>query len=55
MSFCSENAFSWDSEHPTSNESNIAGFASYQAFIRYLDGADLYLHPRSRSELEAVL
>ncbi|KAI0759899.1 hypothetical protein BC629DRAFT_1547466 [Irpex lacteus] len=51
----SENVFSWDTEHPDLNENNVAGFASYQAFTRYLGGADLYLLPRSRSELEAVL
>ncbi|KAI0087686.1 hypothetical protein BDY19DRAFT_892613, partial [Irpex rosettiformis] len=51
----SENLFSWDTEHPDSNETSIASFAFYQAFARYLDGSDLYLHPRSRSELEAVL
>ncbi len=53
--FRSENVFSWDTEHPDLNENNVAGFASYQAFTRYLGGADLYLLPRSRSELEAVL
>ena len=37
------------------NEALIAGCASYQAFSRYLVGSDLYLLPRSRTELENVL
>ncbi len=51
----SENVFSWDTEHAASNENIIAGNASYQAFSRYLIGSDLYLLPRSRTELENVL
>ena len=47
--------FSWDSEHPSANELLVARFASYQAFSRYLNGSDLYLLPRSRTELETVL
>lgn len=47
--------FSWDSEHPSSNEVLVARFASYQSFTRYLNGSDLYLLPRSRNELESVL
>ncbi|THG95805.1 hypothetical protein EW026_g5913 [Hermanssonia centrifuga] len=50
-----ENVFSWDTEHAASNENIIAGNASYQAFSRYLIGSDLYLLPRSRTELENVL
>ncbi|KAK7695799.1 hypothetical protein QCA50_000437 [Cerrena zonata] len=50
-----ENWFSWDTEHPSLNETLIAGCASYQAFNRYLSGSDLYLLPRSRKELEKVL
>lgn len=51
----SENLFTWDTEHPSLNETLIAGCASYQAFSRYLNGSDLYLMPRSRNELENVL
>ncbi|KAI0796638.1 hypothetical protein C8Q75DRAFT_741820 [Abortiporus biennis] len=51
----SENWFNWDTEHPSLDETLIAGCASYQAFNRYLAGSDLYLLPRSRSELEGVL
>ncbi|KII95199.1 hypothetical protein PLICRDRAFT_149711 [Plicaturopsis crispa FD-325 SS-3] len=50
-----ENWFNWDTEHPSLDETLIAGCASYQAFNRYLEGADLFLMPRSRSELERVL
>ncbi|GJE84019.1 hypothetical protein PsYK624_000930 [Phanerochaete sordida] len=50
-----ENLFTWDTEHPSLNETLIAGCASYQAFSRYLNGSDLYLLPRSRTELENVL
>ncbi|KAG5343115.1 hypothetical protein J132_08471 [Termitomyces sp. J132] len=51
----SENWFSWDSEHPSINETLVAGCASYRAFDRYLGGADLFLHPRNRTELESIL
>ncbi|KIP10622.1 hypothetical protein PHLGIDRAFT_84901 [Phlebiopsis gigantea 11061_1 CR5-6] len=54
-SHLTENLFSWDTEHPSLNETLIAGCASYQAISRYLNGTDLYLMPRSRSELENVL
>jgi len=50
-----ENWFDWDTEHPSLNETLIAGNASYQAFNRYLAGNDLYLLPRSQTELEGVL
>jgi len=50
-----ENWFNWDTDHPSLNETLIAGNASYQAFTRYLTGNDLYLLPRSRTELEGVL
>ncbi|KAJ3491465.1 hypothetical protein NLI96_g679 [Meripilus lineatus] len=50
-----ENWFSWDTEHPSLDETLIAGCASYQAFNRFLSGDDLYLLPRSRHELESVL
>lgn len=51
----SENWFSWDQDHPSFNETLVAGCASYQAFNRYLSGLDLFIIPRSRSELESVL
>jgi hypothetical protein len=51
----SENWFSWDLDHPSLPETLIAGCAAYQAFSRYLTGADLYLPPRSRKDLEHVL
>ncbi|KAF8655214.1 hypothetical protein AX16_003121 [Volvariella volvacea WC 439] len=50
-----ENWFSWDTEHPSMNETLVAGCASYRAFERYLSGADLFLVPRTRSELESIL
>lgn len=51
----SENWFTWDQDHPSFNETLVAGCASYQAFNRYLSGSDLFIVPRSRSELESVL
>ncbi|RDB22728.1 hypothetical protein Hypma_010189 [Hypsizygus marmoreus] len=51
----SENWFNWDSDHPSINETLVAGCASYRAFDRYLSGADLFLRPRTRSELESIL
>ena len=51
----SENWFTWDQDHPSFNETLVAGCASYQAFNRYLAGSDLFIIPRSRSELESVL
>ncbi|KIJ69455.1 hypothetical protein HYDPIDRAFT_80879 [Hydnomerulius pinastri MD-312] len=50
-----ENWFTWDQDHPSFNETLVAGCASYQAFNRYLSGSDLFIVPRSRSELESVL
>ncbi|PCH41205.1 hypothetical protein WOLCODRAFT_162889 [Wolfiporia cocos MD-104 SS10] len=50
-----ENWFSWDTEHPSLNETLISGCAAYEAFKRYLSGTDLYLLPRSRNELESIL
>ncbi|KAH7930826.1 hypothetical protein BV22DRAFT_1042931 [Leucogyrophana mollusca] len=50
-----ENWFTWDTEHPSFNETLVAGCASYQAFTRYLAGSDLFILPRSRSELESIL
>ena len=51
----SENWFTWDQDHPSFNETLVAGCASYQAFNRYLSGSDLFIVPRSRGELESVL
>jgi hypothetical protein len=42
-------------EHPSLDETLIAGCASYQALSRYLTGADLVFYPRTRRELENVL
>ncbi|KAH7889742.1 hypothetical protein F5I97DRAFT_1800499 [Phlebopus sp. FC_14] len=50
-----ENWFTWDQDYPSFNETIVAGCASYQAFNRYLSGSDLFIVPRSRSELDAVL
>ncbi|KAF8126755.1 hypothetical protein EV363DRAFT_1173561, partial [Boletus edulis] len=51
-SFTAKNWFTWDQDHPSFNETLVAGCVSYQAFNRYLSGSDV---PRSRSELENVL
>jgi hypothetical protein len=45
----------WDTDHPSLNETLLAGCASYQAFQRYLTGAEIYIRPRNRIELEAIL
>ncbi|KAH7929457.1 hypothetical protein BV22DRAFT_1080936 [Leucogyrophana mollusca] len=50
-----ENWFFWDTEHPSFNETLVAGCASYQAFSRYLLGSDLFIMPRSKNELESIL
>ncbi|EGO01897.1 hypothetical protein SERLA73DRAFT_177498 [Serpula lacrymans var. lacrymans S7.3] len=50
-----ENWLYWDIDHPTFNETLIAGCASYQAINRYLTGSDLFIVPRSRTELERIL
>ncbi|KAF8559533.1 hypothetical protein OG21DRAFT_1480301 [Imleria badia] len=54
-SHLTENWFTWDQDHPAFDETLVAGCASYQAFNRYLSGSDLFIIPRSRSELESVL
>jgi len=54
-SHLTENFFNWDTEHPSMDETLLAGCASYQAFNRYLGGADLFLLPRSRNELARIL
>ncbi|KAI0719523.1 hypothetical protein C8T65DRAFT_635624 [Cerioporus squamosus] len=50
-----ENYFTWDQDHPSLDETLTSGCATYEAFKRYLNGADLYLVPRTRAELESVL
>jgi hypothetical protein len=50
-----ENWFNWDTEHPSVDETLVAGCASYQAFNRYLSGVDLFILPRNRNELESIL
>ncbi|OCH94071.1 hypothetical protein OBBRIDRAFT_789598 [Obba rivulosa] len=54
-SHLTENWFSWDTDHPSLDETLIAGCAAYEAFKRYLAGADLYLMPQTKNELESVL
>ncbi|KAJ7591021.1 hypothetical protein C8J56DRAFT_934483 [Mycena floridula] len=44
----------WDEGGPIT-EALVAGFASYSALERFLSGSDLYLIPRTRSELESIL
>jgi hypothetical protein len=51
----SENTFTWHTDHPSVDESLIAGCSSYRAFERYLEGNDLFLLPRTRGELESIL
>lgn len=53
--FFSENYLDWHTDQPSVDESLVAGCASYRAFDRYLGGNDLFLLPRTRSELESVL
>ncbi|KAF9568891.1 hypothetical protein CPC08DRAFT_603320, partial [Agrocybe pediades] len=53
--YLSENYFDWHTDHPSVDESLVSGCASYRAFDRYLGGNDLFLVPRTRSELESVL
>ncbi|KAF9009053.1 hypothetical protein BDQ17DRAFT_1236261 [Cyathus striatus] len=50
-----ENWFGWDLQQPSIDETLVSGCASYCAFDRYLSGADLFLLPRTKSELESVL
>ena len=51
----SENSFTWHTDQPSVDESLIAGCASYRAFDRYLSGNDIFLLPRTQSELESIL
>ncbi|EJF61260.1 hypothetical protein BD309DRAFT_947142 [Dichomitus squalens] len=53
--YLTENWFSWDQDHPSLDETLTSGCATYQAFQRFLNGADLYLVPQNRSDLESVL
>lgn len=50
-----ENAHSWDVDHPNTNEALVARCSAYRAFERYLTGADIFLHPRNRPDLESIL
>jgi len=50
-----ENYFTWQTDKPSVDEALISGCASYRAFDRYLTGADLFLLPRTRAELESIL
>jgi len=47
-----ENWYDWETD---SLSTLVARGASYQAFNRYLSGTDLFLLPRTRSELESIL
>lgn len=51
----SENWPNWNLDHPSIDETLIAGCSSYRAFDRYLSGNDLFLPPRTRTELERIL
>ena len=51
----SENWPNWNLDHPSVDETLIAGCAAYRAFDRYLSGTDLFLPPRTRTELERIL
>lgn len=53
--YITENKPSWQLDHTSVDETLIAGCASYCAFDRYLGGADLFLPPRTRKELESIL
>ncbi|KAI6106417.1 hypothetical protein EV401DRAFT_2273594 [Pisolithus croceorrhizus] len=54
-SHLTENWFSWDQDHPSFNETLVAGCASYQALIATSPTSDLLIVPRTRSELQSVL
>lgn len=45
----------WEADQHSLNETLIALSASYQALSRYIGGDDIYLMPRSTSELESKL
>lgn len=44
----------WDADLSL-DEALVAGCAAYQALDRYLGGADIFILPRSRTELESIL
>jgi hypothetical protein len=50
-----ENWFDWDATHQHLDEAFVSSCATYQAFDRYLSGADMYIPPRNRAELERIL
>ncbi|TFL06003.1 hypothetical protein BDV98DRAFT_561022 [Pterulicium gracile] len=50
-----ENGFDWDTTHQHLDEAFVSSCAAYQAFSRYISGADLYIPPRNRPELERIL
>ncbi|KAK1236587.1 hypothetical protein PQX77_000139 [Marasmius sp. AFHP31] len=45
----------WHGINDHIDETLVAGCASYRAFDRYLSGTDLFILPRTRTELESVL
>ncbi|KAG1754049.1 uncharacterized protein EDB91DRAFT_1101334 [Suillus paluster] len=51
----SQDWLDWDISHPSFDESLVGHCASYHAVDRYLSGEDLFIPPRSPSELERVL
>ena len=55
LTLLSENWPTWHTDQPSVDEALISGCASYRAFDRYIGGKDLFLLPRSRSELESIL
>ena len=54
LTFSSENGLTWDSDHSV-DEGLLAGCVAYQALNRFLTGADLFILPRSRTELDSIL
>ncbi|KIK68139.1 hypothetical protein GYMLUDRAFT_36973 [Collybiopsis luxurians FD-317 M1] len=54
-SHISQNSDDWDIHHLNVDEALVAGCAAYNAFDRYLRKEDLFILPRTRSELESVL
>ncbi|KAF9055286.1 hypothetical protein BDZ89DRAFT_975670 [Hymenopellis radicata] len=51
--YITDNGSHWDIESSI-NETHLAGCVAYQALDRYLKGADLFILPRSRTELESI-
>ncbi|KAF5389168.1 hypothetical protein D9757_004903 [Collybiopsis confluens] len=54
-SHISQNSYDWDIHHLDVDEALVAGCAAYDAFDRYLRKEDLFILPRTRSELQSVL